>query len=441
MAQYKYLLYGGAMGGGKSYFLRWACIRWLHHLFKKYKKKGIIAGLFCENYPALRDRHLLKIKYEFPNWLGKYNNSTKEFTLTNKWGAGVLAFRNLDEPAKYKSAEFAIIAVDEIVQDPKEVFDFLRTRLRWPGIPECRFIAGSNPGGIGHDWVKKLWIDKIYEYGEVEQKEFHFIPATAYDNPYLDQTYYNSLEGLPPDMKRAFLEGDWSIFAGQYFSEWRSSKHIVPTFYIPDTWKKYRVYDHGRSKPACCLWIAIDYEGRVWIYREYYVVNKNIDTIAEEIKSMSGDEKYVLNLADPSIFAHMGYTDKVGNDTIAQVFARHGITFFPGSKRRVDGWNLMHQYLAPDERGVPKLIFLKNCENAVRTIPSLVHDKIKPEDIDTKGEDHAADCIRYFLLHLRERKGPPPDNSIEAQLAKLKKVDNPMSDFYKGTFYRRDFGK
>lgn len=196
----KYILYGGAVGGGKSYWLRWTLIELLMYYFGTTQMRGIVVGLFCEDYPALKDRHISKMVFEIPQWLGRVKDDATYglcFMLNPKYGSGVIALRNLDDPSKYASSEFAAIAVDEITKNPKEVFDFLRMRLRWPGIDETRFIAGTNPGGIGHAWVKKIWMDKDFDKNEKEGHLFAYIPATAYDNPALPPHTSHSLKGFP----------------------------------------------------------------------------------------------------------------------------------------------------------------------------------------------------------------------------------------------------
>ena len=157
----KFVLYGGAMGGGKSFLLRWKLLSiLLAHAARG--KPNITVGLFCEDYPALQDRHISKIKNEFPEWLGTYRGDDHNFILKPEFGGGVIAFRNLDKAEKYQSVEFAAIGVDELTKISEEDFIDLRTRLRWPGIDNPKFIGATNPGGTGHLWVKRLWIDRQF---------------------------------------------------------------------------------------------------------------------------------------------------------------------------------------------------------------------------------------------------------------------------------------
>lgn len=208
--RFKFTLYGGSLGSGKSYWLRWMMVYWLVKLYAKTGQKGIRAGLFCEDYPSLNDRHLSKVKYEFPAWLGRYNQQFHEFTLAPEYGSGVIAFRNLDDPEKYLSVEFAIMGVDEINRNQVVTFRELRKRLRWAGIKDVRFLAACNP--IGEAWVKNWWVKRMFPPEENEQYEFVFVPALPTDNPYLDASYYKSLESLPENQRKAFLEGNWDAF-------------------------------------------------------------------------------------------------------------------------------------------------------------------------------------------------------------------------------------
>lgn len=208
--RFKFTLFGGSVGSGKSRWLRWMMVYWLMKLYSKYNIPGIRAGLFCEDYPALEDRHLSKVKFEFPEWLGVYNQQRHEFTLKPEYGSGIIAFRNLDDPQKYLSVEFAVMGVDEINRNPKPVFDMLRSRLRWPGIRETKFLAGCNP--LGEAWVKNMWVKRMFPVEEKEQYEFVFVPALPTDNPHLPPEYYKSLESLPENQRKAYLEGNWDAF-------------------------------------------------------------------------------------------------------------------------------------------------------------------------------------------------------------------------------------
>lgn len=208
--RFKFTLFGGSVGSGKSRWLRWMMVYWLMKYWSKYHIEGVRAGLFCEDYPSLNDRHLTKIKYEFPDWLGTYNEARHEFTLKPEYGSGIIAFRNLDDPQKYLSVEFAVMGIDEINRNPKTVFDMLRSRLRWPGIKDVKFLAGCNP--LGEAWVKNLWVKRLFPPEEKEQYEFVFVPALPTDNPHLAEEYYKSLESLPETQRKAYLEGNWDAF-------------------------------------------------------------------------------------------------------------------------------------------------------------------------------------------------------------------------------------
>lgn len=438
--QYKYILYGGAMGGGKSYWLRWILVKQLLEYYYKYQQKGVRVGLFCEDYPSLNDRHITKINYEFPSWLGQLNKGDKEFVLATEYGSGVLALRNLDDAAKYASSEFAAIGVDELTKNLKVVFDMLRTRMRWKGIPETKFLAGTNPGSIGHAWVKKMFIDKEFEETEKEAHLFKYIKATADDNrANLDESYFNQLEGLPEQNRKAFLMGDWNLFEGQYFSEWNDDIHVIEPFNIPDTWRKFGGYDHGRAKPACFKWYAMDFDGNIYVYRELYVNKEDgssrweADRIAKEvvnINNQAGDYlEYVV--VDSAIFSQTGH-----GETIAEIFQKNGVgksgtnipMIIPSHKDRIAGWAILHQYLYWDVKTAPKLHYFTNCYDSIRTIPSLIYSETRAEDLDSNGEDHAADVDRYFLQTLQDKKTKPPKRYEEKKMEQFQRKIGLISD-------------
>ena len=424
---HKYLLYGGAMGGGKSYFLRWKPIRML----LAYAARGhlnVTAGLFCEDYPQLKDRHLSKVRYEFPEWLGEYNSTDHNFTLYPEFGGGVLAFRNLDDVSKYQSSEFAVIAVDELTKNTEDTFTFLRTRLRWPGIKDTRFIAATNPRGIGHIWVKQLWIDQLFPDYEQERDQFVHVKALLKDNPHInDPAYLKSLESLPEDQRRAYIEGDWDLYEGQFFAEWDKKIHVVQPFEIPYSWHHYRSIDvSGKNGTTSCHWYAVDTDGTVFVYREYYAKGRDADEHATRITELSEEEDYRYTVIDNGAMAQQGL-----GETMAQVYERCGVVgLMPSPKgSRISGWDAVHRYMRHDDRTPPKLKVFSICTNMIRTLPSLVHDENNLDDVDTRGEDHAADELRYLLQTLRDQKASKPMTAVEKRLEWLKNERDDSFDY------------
>lgn len=349
-------------------------------------------GLFCEDYPSLRERHLSKIEFEFPSWLGTLNKSDHEFKLAPKYGGWTIALRNLDDPSKYLSSEFAAILVDEITRNSREIFDFLNMRRRWPGIPDCKFLCASNPGGIGHGWVKKLWISRNFEGENFDPREFKFIPAKAIDNVHLGEAYERQLGQLPEKLRKAYRDGDWDVFAGQYFTEWSRERNVVESFTIPAGWSRIRCLDYGYEAPSACYWLAINYDGHVYAYRELYESGLTYAQLARKIAAFTPkDENIEYTVADTSMFAKTLDTGEDGDSIMAQ----NGVEITAANKERIAGWNLMREYLREG-----RLKFFSTCTKAIETIPALVHDANKIEDVAKGSDDHAADSLRYGLQSL-----------------------------------------
>lgn len=419
---YKYLLYGGAMGGGKSYWLRWEIAYWLMYLTKKYQTSKIVGGLFCEDYPSLKDRQVSKIAKEFPDWLGELHSDHKEygrcFIAKPEYGSWVIVLRNLDDASKYKSAEFAVIGIDELTKNKKEVFDDLtKTRLRWPGIEslDCKFLAGTNPGEIGHAWVKKWWLDADFEE-EMQHKidQFFYIPAKAEDNKHLDVGYLDDLASLPEDKRKAYKDGDWNIFKGQYFSEWRQDIHVIEPFFIPSTWRRFVCGDYGYTAPSAIYWCAIDEDGVIYVYRELYVTNHTYEQLMEKMVSLTPDNEEISYMVmDPAIWAKKGDSELSGAEKMQWKYKElkgKALNIQQGNNARVVGWGQMREYLKPyvrDGKQLAKLQVMTGCPNLIRSVPALVYDKNNIEDVDSDGEDHAGDAIRYGIMS-RPRATPKP---------------------------------
>jgi len=429
--RHKYVLYGGAAGGGKSYVLRWWLVDFLCRIFRDFGARHVRVGLFCEDYISLRDRQLSKMKFELPSWLGVFRETREEgyaFHLNEEFGGGILCPRNLDDPSKYDSVEFAAIAVDELTKNTIEVFDQLRKRLRWPGLPrgfKFPFVGGTNPAGIGHGWVKRYWLDRDFPKElEAQADEFVFVPARAQDNPHNPESYYSDLLTLPEPMRRAYAEGDWNLFVGQFFSEWRRELHVVRPYAIPDYWRRFWAGDWGYTKPFCGLWFAVSPEGNVCVYRELYVTQKDTQWLAGELKRLSHAERLVYKVLDPACW------DPSHGPSIAEQLGIAGWGTTKADNDRTNGWARMREYLAwernPEGKLIrePQLQVFSTCENLVRTLPALVFDSHNPEDADSDGEDHAPDALRYGLMSRPGRTVVPLEEMPEEYAEALMRLEH-----------------
>ena len=404
--EHRFLLYGGAAGGGKSFFLRWWAVFYLLALACAGVKRATV-GLFCEDYPSLLDRQISKIRTEFPSSLGVLKEgTTRDFELQEKWGSGRILLRNLDDPAKYLSAEFAGIAVDELTLNEQGVFDFLRSRLRWPGVPRPCFVAGTNPSGIGHAWVKRLWIEQQFPRELLPLKdEFVFVPAKASDNPYLSEQYHADLQTLPPDMAKAYAEGSWDIFAGQYFDLWGTGGQFIDrpeSWDIKHWWPKWISIDWGFEHPSAVYWHTRTDDSKTLTYREF-VRNRLAPTdLASEIVALTkGDTGNSTHRQDETIsdvyLSPDAFAKRTSEATIAEqigdVFARAGLPRpIPADDDRVGGWMMMYQMLKAGDWRIGS-----NCQSLIRCMPTLIRDDVRVEDVAKMDGDDPADSVRYGL--------------------------------------------
>lgn len=439
LRKFRFVLYGGAMGGGKSYLLRWWCVLQCIYYFARYGIRNVRVGLFSEDYPTLVDRQISKIKFEFPAWLGKISESRTEgfnFKLCDALGGGTIAFRNLEDPSKYNSAEFASIAVEELTKNKEVVFHELRKRMRWAGIPDgdTRFLGATNPGGPGHAWVKQFWLDSELppEMASIAG-EFHYVQSRAQDNPHLSSGYYESLLTLPSEMAKAYAEGDWDLFAGQYFKEWRKEVHVCEPFEIPWFWKIERCGDWGEANPCAHLWIATNPEGYKYVIGEVYGSGLSIEVQSDRI----------LAFESGKVIAPVGVLDAACWDTtgraqsIADQFAGYKVRWLQSAKgpgSRVAGWRVVRKMLAfhRDDLGnitkKPLLRVFSTCKNLIRTLPGLEHDSNNPEDLNSDGEDHAADALRYHLMTPVHAPEIPESEMSPEEAAFLARADKKFAE-------------
>jgi PBSX family phage terminase large subunit len=372
--------------------------------------------LACEDYPSLKDRQVTKIDKEFPIWLGELSGNQIEglsYRIKAQYGGGIIALRNLDDPKKYNSSEFALIAVDELTQNPFSTFEQLRSCLRYPGIDDVKFIAGTNPGGIGHVWVKRYFIDKCFPAEEKEPGQFAFVRSLPTDNPYNSPQYIEQLNSITdPKLRKAYIYGDWDIFEGQAFSEWNRNVHVCKPFFLPYDWARSLTIDYGWTAPSAVYWRASNGDGQRFYYKELYKTNLTPTQLGEaiadmmDIKEMEAFMSNGIFTGDPSMWATKAGEEPIANMILKALeskglsFGRHQI--IPAANDRVtkvakfrEGLSIYENY---DKQPTAKIIFFENCKEAIRTIPEMQYSLKNPEDVDTTGEDHAFDSVAYDLM-------------------------------------------
>ena len=400
------VFYGGARGGGKSYAMLVDPLRYCH-------KQNHRALLLRRSMPELRDmiNHSQRLYGKaFPG--AKWREQEKEWRFPSGARIEFGYAENLTDVLRYQGQSYTWIGIDELPQYPTpEIYNFLRSSLRSvdPEIPVYMRATG-NPGNIGSLWVKDMFVDPA-EPGKrfdviidtiAGQKKItrRFIPAKLQDNPYLMQTddYLVMLSSLPEVQRKQFLEGDWSAFEDCAFPEFDVVKHISDPFEIPRNWHRFRTCDWGYSSYACCLWVAIDFDNNLWVYRELYTQRVTADIFAKKVLEAEDGEYIRYGVLDSSTWAKRG---DVG-PSIAETMIREGCKWRPSDrspKSRINGKLELHKRFSIDEKtGEPKLKIFNNCRNLLKTLPLLPTDKHNPEDVDTNAEDHAYDALRYGVM-------------------------------------------
>jgi hypothetical protein len=404
------VFYGGARGGGKTYSLLIAPLRFVD-------KPTSRALLIRRSMPELRDV-IFQTQQLYPKAVPGAKFKTQENTWHFPSGARIEFgyCENLTDVLRYQGQSYSWIGVDELPQyESPDVWHFLRSSLRSadPSIP-LHFRATGNPGNRGSRWVKELFIDpaepntrftKKVEYelnGRTLSTEItrKFIPASVWDNPYLtqDSSYIAMLASLPEVKRKQFLYGDWDVVEDGAFSEFNRSTHVVEPFEVPNGWTKIRAADFGFSSPSAILWGAVDYDNNIWIYRELYVSKVTADQLGRMIREVeSSDGKIYDAVLDSSCWARRG--DR--GPSIAEMLNAEGCRFRPSDRSpgsRISGKIEVHKRLMVDEdTEEPRLRIFENCPNLIRQLSSLPLDKNNPEDVDTKAEDHAYDALRYMV--------------------------------------------
>ena len=422
-------LYGGAAGGGKSDALLTEALRQVH--IPHYK-----ALILRKTYPQLAelvDRSQAIYSAAFPE--ASYNAQAHCWVFPS--GAKIFfgSMQHTKDRTNYQGKAYDFIGFDELTHFLYEEYMYMFSRNRPTGPGTRIYIrATTNPGGIGHAWVKQRFITAappmtpivdtyrvLTPQGEqIEIKKSRiFVPSTVFDNQKLlenDPQYLASLSMLPEAERKALLYGSWDSFDGQVFTEWRNDPahyedekwtHVIEPFKIPSFWRIYRGFDFGYQKPFSVGWYAVSPEGTIYRIREYYGcdgtpnhgVQMHMADVAEEIRRIEREDenlkgKQIIGIADPSIF------DVSRGESIADIMSKgaHPVFWEPGDNHRLAGKMQYHYRFAFDKEGTPGFQVFRTCKHFIRTIPALVYSQTNVEDIDTTGEDHIYDECRYVLM-------------------------------------------
>lgn len=437
-------LYGGAAGGGKSDALLCEALRQIH--IPHYR--GLILRKTYPQLSELIDRSRELYGQAFPK--AKYNGTEHCWTFPS--GAKIYfgSMQYVKDRVNYQGKRYDYIAFDELTHFQWEEYSYMfsRNRPSGPGT-RCYIRAATNPGGIGHGWVKDRFITAAPPMTPIESKmevdgpcgkrisvtrKRVFVPSTVFDNKALlenDPSYIANLSMLPEAEKNALLYGSWDSFDGQVFREWRNDPahyedqrwtHVISPFPIPPHWRMWRGFDFGYAKPFSVGWYAADEDGRIYRIAEYYGctgtpnvgVKINPAEIAAEIRRIESEHpclkgRHIMGVADPSIF------DESRGESVAAMMERspNFVYWSPGDNTRLAGKMQYHYRLAFDDDGQPMFQVFDTCKHFIRTIPSLVYDDKHVEDINTDQEDHIYDECRYVLM---ENPISPRRNAASAQI-------------------------
>ena len=406
LSRARHTAYGGARGGGKS----WAMRRKFILLALRYP--GLNLLLLRRTLPELRENHLIPMQRELYGF-AVYNSAERVFRFPNGSRIKLGYCDTMQDVYQYQGQEYAVIGLEEATHFTEEQMRFLTTCNRTTRKDfSPRMYYTCNPGNVGHAWVKRLFIDRLYAENE-NPNDYLFIPARIYDNKVLlnaDPNYIRQLEALPEELRRAHLDGDWDVHAGQYFREFSRDRHVIEPFEIPSWWRRFRSMDWGYNDPCCVLWHAVDGENRVYTYRELYVRETRAGEVASMVLELSRGESISYTVASPDMWQKRGAVlsgaGGFEGETLAELFTSSGLSLTPADNSRVPGWNRVRDFLAVAPDGRPNWLCFSDCRNLIRQLPALQFDQHNREDA-ADGDDHAPEALRYALMS-RPHAGKQP---------------------------------
>ncbi len=394
-AQADEVLFGGAAGGGKSFG------QVIDALAYAVRYPGSRQLILRRTMPELERTLVHSAQALYPRALYSYNKTSRTGRFVN---GSVLEFGYCGSESdvyRYQSAEYDLIRFDELTHFTEHMYLYLISRLRGAnGFPK-QVKSTTNPGGVGHEWVKRRFIDPGPPDVPFDARPGTriFLPARLRDNRFLleqDAGYIERLRSLPQEEQRALLDGEWDILQGRYFTEWSRQIHLIEPFDLPASWRRVFTMDYGLDMLAG-YWIACAPQGWAYVYREVYEPGHIISSAARRILSMTREEISAW-YAPPDLWNRRQETGR----SAAEIFAENGVLLTRASANRVAGWYAMKELLHPcaDEQGrrTARLVFFNSCVNAARCIPAIQRDENNPNDCAVQPHEltHAPDAIRYF---------------------------------------------
>lgn len=403
LATNKYICYGGARGGGKSHVSRIKmCLLALNY-------SGIQILLLRRTLAELRENHVLQLQKLLKD-IAVYKESTKEFLFPNGSRIKLGYCDNEKDVLQYQGQAYEVIVLEEATHFTEFQFQTLTESNRMSGNMKepfnPRMYFTCNPGGVGHLWVKRLFIDRDYTPTE-NPDDYKFIPSLVFENKYImehDPNYVKVLENLPEDRKQAMLYGNWDIFDGQFFREFKRSVHVIEPFQISEHWNRYIAMDYGLDMFAV-LFIAIDTKGKAYVYNEIHKPNLIVSEARQTLKSIMRHYKYKYIYAPPDLWNRNRDTGK----STAELFWEGGIDLTKASNNRIAGWLNVKEWLKVrkvrnEQTGElyedSDLKIFSNCVNLIKYLPQLQHDEKEPNDAATEPHEptHITDALRYFCV-------------------------------------------
>lgn len=430
--------YGGAKGGGKSKGVRDIM------LLRRFKYPKTHGGLFRRTYKELEGNHIRPLFKEYPQLREYWNESKKLLSLPNLSTLEFCHCESEKDVGLYQGREFEDLAVEEAGQWTEPMFRTLygSNRSSTPGFKPRTLLTG-NPGGIGHSWLKRIFIDRKFKPNEYPA-DYAFVQALVTDNAALlenDPEYIRKLESQPNEaLRRAFRYGDWDIFAGQYFGEIRREIHFIKPFDIPRHWNRFGAYDFGFGHPAAFGWFAIDEDGNVYQYREFVQAKLRVDQFIAEIKKFEDTEKLDYIVAGLDCWVNKGVVKTGTPPTIAEEFRNNGLMLIKASVDRIQGANQVRNYLAwqelPSGRTEPRFAIFNTCQITyeclvrMQTDPDRVEDVLKQDanDGDVYSGDDPYDMVRYGLMTRPQLSIHPPPRHKHGSIEWAKHTQKQMED-------------